>query len=110
MAIDEHHGVIGSYFPPPATALNSKMYCEFVEQLVAKVGYPLTIFTDNMSAHKSQATQNILKERVPEVQHIYNVPYRADLNGIEQYWLLAKSWYRTEVVNRKAREERFNNA
>ena len=109
MAIDEHHGVIDSFFPPPATALDSKMYCQFLEQLVAKVGYPLTIFTDNMSAHTSRATQEYLAEHLPEVQHIFNVPYRADLNGIEQYWLLAKSWYRTAVVNHKARKEFFIN-
>lgn len=110
LAIDEATGVVGSFFPPLGKALNSDMYCTFVEQLVEQTGVPLFIFTDNMSAHTSLHTQRYLAEHFPDVSHIFNVPYRADLNGIEQYWLLAKSWYRTKIINLKAKEEDFDNA
>ena len=52
--------MVHAKFPPPATAVNSRFYCDFIDEIVAKVGYPLTIFTDNLAAHTSQYTKGYL--------------------------------------------------
>jgi transposase len=109
-AISSELGLVHAKFPPPATSLDSRIYCDFIDELVAKVGYPLTIFTDNLSAHDSQYTREYLFVTHPQVGHIFNVPYRPDLNGIELYWLPLKTEYRKRVCNYKANSAGFNNS
>ena len=89
--------------------MNSRSYCDFVDELVAKVGYPLTIFADNLSAHASRYTRDYLHVTHPQVGHIFNVPYRPDLNGIEHYWRPLKAEYRKRVCNFKANTACFSN-
>ena len=109
-AISSELGLVHVKFPPPATAVNSRLYCEFIDEIVAKVGYPLTIFTDNLGAHTSKYTRDTLFVNHPQVGHVFNVPYRPDLNGIESYWRPLKAEYRKKVCNFKANSASFNNA
>ena len=108
-AVSSDLGLVHAKFPPQATAVNSRIYCDFIDEVVAKVGYPLTIFTDNLSAHNSKYTRDYLYVTHPQVGHIFNVPYRPDLNGIENYWQPLKTEYRKRVCNFKANTACFSN-
>ena len=80
----------------------SGMKKEDIVEFLAKLrkGYgpttPLAVFLDNASCHKA----NVVKAAANDlgIALIYNLPYRADLNGIENVWVHVKASYRTKKV------------
>ena len=63
---------------------------------------------DNCAIHKSWEVKHWLAENDPEMQLIYNIPYRPDLNGIELVWKDCKQRYRARVDYYKANNVSFD--
>ena len=63
---------------------------------------------DNCAIHKSWEVKHWLAENDPEMQLIYNIPYRPDLNGIELVWKDCKHRYRGRVDYYKANNVTFD--
>lgn len=62
------------------------------------VDVKLGIFVDNASIHKSKSLKTALALSELNVEIFYNLPYRPDLNGIEQFWGYCKRAYRKTIV------------
>lgn len=65
-------------------------------------GQKLAVFWDNCSIHLSWFLKEWLKLHDPDLQLVYNIAYRPDLNGIESLWLDCKTRYRARLDNYKA--------
>ena len=64
----------------------------------ASRGKRICVFWDNATFHRTKAVKEFARRPEINIRLIYNVPYRADLNGIEHYWGLCKNLYRRSIV------------
>ena len=61
----------------------------------------LAIYLDNASIHKTKGVLKTAKEE--KIELIYNVEFRADMNGIERLWDRAKIKYKDAVDRRRVK-------
>ena len=52
----------------------------------------MTVLMDNCKIHDTRVTQEVVAQQ--EIDVLWNVPYRPDLNGIEYVWAIAKRRFR----------------
>jgi hypothetical protein len=92
-------------------AFNSEDMINFLLRIRAlhTPDHKIAIFLDNCSVHKSKATRKRAKNADINIELVYNIPYRPDLNGIEFFWGHAKRSYRKHLMQYKAEGVLFDN-
>ena len=68
----------------------------------------LAVFWDNCRIHLSLELKEWLIDQKMEIELVYNIPYRPDLNGIEVVWHDCKKRYRDRLNNYKAMNIQFD--
>jgi transposase len=58
----------------------------------------MTVLMDNCKIHDTRVTQEVVAQQ--EINVLWNVPYRPDLNGIEFVWAIAKRRFRQLQLQR----------
>ena len=102
--ISEEQGL--EHYMIKSRVISSDDFIEFLK--VLRINNPkdqLTIFMDNLPAHKSRKVQDQLKEL--KMDQIFNVPYSPQFNGIERYWFLLKQEYKKKILQCMINEEEF---
>ena len=61
-------------------------------------GEKVAIFLDNATLHKAHIVRNEAAKDSIRIRFVYNVSYRCDLQGCEQYWKLCKNYYRKRLT------------
>jgi len=81
------------------SSYNAEAFCGFLRRLSAQMGgRPLAMLLDNCRIHHARAAQAELQRL--NISPLWNVPYRADLNGIEKVWAIAKQHFRKMQLQR----------
>jgi len=81
------------------SSYNAEAFGGFLERLSAQLGgRPAAMLLDNCAIHHAKAT--IAKMQRLDIKPLWNVPYRADLNGIEAVWAIAKQHFRSMQLQR----------
>ncbi len=81
------------------SSFNGQQFSEYLERLHALVAdQPMAVLLDNCKIHKARVTTEVV-ERL-DINMIWNVPYRPDLNGIEFVWAIAKRRFRQLQLQR----------
>ena len=60
----------------------------------------VNILLDNCSIHKAAQTRDLAKRLNMDI--LWNVPYRPDMNGIELVWAIIKKEYKSLMLQRMA--------
>ena len=93
-AISAKRGVIHTYMR--AKSIKTDAFLEFLRELKEKTPHPCTLLLDNASYHRTAVVQEFAREN--DITIIYNVPYTPWLNGIEEYWALAKRAFKKKML------------
>ena len=67
---------------------------------------PIGMFLDNAKIHKTPGVQETAQRC--NIELLFNLPYRPDLNGIERFWGLAKSAYRKAICFYRANAQIYS--
>ena len=96
-AISDNGGVEAYTIHPHS--ITTKEFIEFVEILSVKFhGQDFAIFMDNLQVQKTKDVLETCKRL--KARPIFNVPYRPDFNGIENYFSLLKGEYKKLILER----------
>ena len=101
-AISEETGPV--HFKYGVRSFNADDIVEMLNEIRAKFdpGKKLAVFWDNARIHAAKKVLEAAKGEDINIQPIFNLPYRPDLNGIESVWAVAKRVYRNNVDRNKA--------
>ena len=83
------------------TAFDGSQFMKFMRILHNKCKQPFAILLDNAGMHKKDDALEKYCDKF-DITLIWNVPYRADFNGIEAVWKVAKEKYRQRLDWHKA--------
>ena len=93
------------------TAANSTTVIAFLMELQERMavrapGHKYLLFLDNASIHRCDPVREYAAQN--NIELVYNLSYRPDLNGIEGFWSVMKNHYRKEVGAVKALYNRWD--
>ena len=67
----------------------------------------IALFGDNARIHKNNFVEEAACEE--DVELLWNIPYRPDLQGVEGLWRIAKDLYRKEIARLHVNQKFINN-
>ena len=67
----------------------------------------IVLYGDNARIHKNHHVEEAACEE--DVDMLFNIPYRPDLNGVEGLWRIAKDIYRREIARLHVNQKKINN-
>ena len=89
---------------------NGADFIRFIKILQAKdPDRKIMLFIDNCPMHKAVLVREFIAQFPDTLKLLMNLPYRPDLNGIEELWGEAKRIYRTRMVKLNASWKRYDN-